>query len=142
MGSNPMPEIQKPPAEAGSFCICWDTGIRTPIKGFKGLCPTIRRYPNICIYNSEWFESQGFEAYSFRSGCMIVYFALLVNYRQPSKIISQIILAPIKGFKGLCPTGKRAREVIKISLEHFRASEARKLCLPLDDIPIFKYLKF
>ena len=26
---------------------CWGTGIRTPIKGFKGLCPTIRRFPNL-----------------------------------------------------------------------------------------------
>jgi hypothetical protein len=25
---------------------CWVAGIRTPIKGFKGLCPTIRRHPN------------------------------------------------------------------------------------------------
>ncbi len=25
----------------------WETGNRTPIKGFKGLCPTVRRSPNI-----------------------------------------------------------------------------------------------
>ena len=24
----------------------WETGNRTPIKGFKGLCPTVRRSPN------------------------------------------------------------------------------------------------
>jgi hypothetical protein len=31
--------------QSGFFLTSWDTGIRTPIKGFKGLCPTIRRYP-------------------------------------------------------------------------------------------------
>ena len=25
---------------------CWETGNRTPIKGFKGLCPTVRRSPS------------------------------------------------------------------------------------------------
>ena len=28
------------------FIHFWGTGSRTPIKGFKGLCPTIRRSPN------------------------------------------------------------------------------------------------
>ncbi len=31
---------------------CWDTWIRTTIKGFKGLCPTIRRYPNLYLAGS------------------------------------------------------------------------------------------
>ena len=30
----------------------WEIGNRTPIKGFKGLCPTVRRSPNINTYNS------------------------------------------------------------------------------------------
>src|SRR3989344_3841042 len=32
---------------ATRFSIGWGTGIRTPILGFKGPCPTIRRSPNI-----------------------------------------------------------------------------------------------
>ncbi len=40
------------PTEVGIFNMSWDTGIRTPIKGFKGLCPTIRRYPNVVRFDN------------------------------------------------------------------------------------------
>ena len=36
---------------ATRFSNGWGTGIRTPILGFKGPCPTIRRSPNRRSYN-------------------------------------------------------------------------------------------
>ncbi len=30
-----------------ALLFCWETGNRTPIKSFKGFCPTVRRSPNV-----------------------------------------------------------------------------------------------
>lgn len=40
---------------------CWGTGIRTPIHGFKGRCPTIRRSPSDahkCIAHVFYFRTE------------------------------------------------------------------------------------
>ena len=39
--------IPCPPDDNCASLVGWGTGNRTPIKGFKGLCPTVRRSPKI-----------------------------------------------------------------------------------------------
>lgn len=36
------------------FCIGWGTGTRTPIPSSRGMCPTIRRFPIICVIHYKY----------------------------------------------------------------------------------------